>query len=273
VRALLVTNRLARRGPELGDVARSELQARGIKIDEDPSARGLDAIVVAGGDGTLARQIPHAMALGIPIGLVPLGTFNDVARTLAIPLDVIGACAVIAAGQTRAVDVAHVNGVYYLTEASIGISARIARLQRSHDKQRFGVFALAASTLRAARHLRPFHAEVAYDRRCESFRTVQLTVANGPRFGGFIDVEGAAIDDGRLDLYAVTIDSVSQLFSVASAIMRGRPYSVAGLRTASSTAFDVETRRPHHITADGEPAGQTPARFEILSRALRIFSP
>jgi diacylglycerol kinase (ATP) len=245
----------------------------GIEIEEDPSASDLDAIVVAGGDGTLARQIPRAMALRIPIGLVPLGTFNDVARTLAIPLDIVGACAVIAAGRTRAVDVASVNGAYYLTEASIGISSRIARLQRPRDKQRFGVFAIAASALGAVRHPRPFHAEVGYDDRCERFRTVQLTVANGPRFGGFIEVEGAAIDDGRLDLYAVTIDCVSQLFSVAKAILSGRPDSAAGLRTIRSTAFEVRTRRAHRVTADGEPAGNTPARFEILTRALRIFSP
>jgi YegS/Rv2252/BmrU family lipid kinase len=274
LRAEFVLNPLSRRGNQLGDAVRAEFARVGVELVESGAlSHGLDAIIVAGGDGTLAGQIPRAIALAVPIGLVPLGTFNDLARTLAIPFDVNGACAVIASGRTRTIDAARVNGAYYVTEASIGISSRLARLQRSEDKQRFGLLAILASLLQAARYARPFRAEIAYDGKHARVRAIQLTVANSPRFGGFINVEDAAIDDGWLDCYSVEIENALQFFSVAGAIVTGRRRSARGLRTFRSTAFEVRTHRPHHISADGEPAGETPARFEVLSNALRVFVP
>jgi YegS/Rv2252/BmrU family lipid kinase len=274
MRALLVVNPRSRRGRELGERVRRELTDRGIEIvGRSQSLRDVDGIVAAGGDGTLVRLIPLAIGLDVPIGLVPLGTFNDLARTLAIPLDVGEACNVIAAGRTRAIDVARVNGVYYVNEASIGISSRLARLQTRLEKQRLGLLTVVASALQAFRHAAPIRAEVAYDGKVLRLRTIQLTVANSNRFGGFLRVDDAAIDDGWLDLYSVEIDSVAQAFSVARAILAGKRRSVPGLRSYRAGAFGVWTRRAHRITADGEPAGRTPARFEIARKALRIFAP
>jgi len=274
VRALLVINPHSRRGHELGGEVRYELRRAGVEIVEGRAAgRDVEGIVAVGGDGTFASQIPRALALGVPLGLVPAGTFNDLARTLSIPGDVAGACATIAAGRTRAVDLACVNGVYYVTEASIGISSRLAREQRPADKKRFGLLAIIASAFRALGHARPFHVEVGYDGRRERLRTIQLTVANGERFGGIVTVDEASIDDGWLDLYSVEIDNVFEALSVAGAVVAGKRRDVRGLRTFRSIAFEVRTRRRYHITADGEPAGTTPARFELAPKALRIFAP
>ncbi len=274
MRVRLVINPLSGRARRSGESVAAQLRGLGLEIvDERARADPVDAIVVAGGDGTFSRQIPEALALEVPIGVVPLGTFNDLARTLRIPLDVEGACAVIAAGATRSIDAAQVNGVYYVTEASIGVSSRVARMQRPQDKQRFGLLAVAASALRAVRSTRPFSAEISYDGRRATCRAIQLTVANSQRFGGFITAGGAAIDDGWLDCYCVQIDSLTKLFSVARAIISGRGRSAAGLRSFRARAFDVRTRRPHRITADGEPAGATPARFQVFPRTLRVFAP
>lgn len=278
LRALLVINASARRGRELGPLVHGELLAHGIVPVEaardgpDDAAR-FDCIVAAGGDGTVSRLIDRARAANVPIGLVPLGTFNELARTLGIPLDVGHACRIIAAGHTRAIDVARVNGVAYVNEASIGISSRIARLQLPQDKQRFGTLAIAATAAQAFWHSRPIPVEISFDDRVERFRTVQLTVANSHRFGGFVNVAGAGIDDGWLDLYSVEIDGVVAAFSVVRAMLAGRGSSVPGLLAYRSRRFAVRTRRRHHITADGEPAGKTPAVFEVSSKALRVYAP
>jgi YegS/Rv2252/BmrU family lipid kinase len=269
----LVVNPQSRRGRLIGDAVRAELRRRDVDIDESQDSKRIDAIVVAGGDGTLVGEIPRALAADVPVGIVPLGTFNDLARTLRIPLDVDGACEVIAAGKTRRIDVARVNDTYYVTEASIGISSRLARRQRPDEKQRFGFLAILASTLTAAGHARSFRAEVTCDGTKDRFRAVQLTVANSQRFGGFITAQGAAIDDGRLDLYAVEIQSAWQLLTVAAAMVSGKQQLAGGLRTYHAPAFEVWTGRPHRISADGEPAGNTPARFEVRHGALRVFVP
>jgi diacylglycerol kinase (ATP) len=272
MRAELILNPLSRRGKALGGAVRTELARLGVHVVANATHRS-DAIIVGGGDGTFARQIPRALERGVPIGLIPLGTFNDLARTLAIPLDIGGACSVIAAGHMRTIDAARVNHAYYVTEASIGISSRIARRQRPIDKQRFGLLAIVASLLKAARYVRPFHAEVIYDGERARLRTIQLTVANSQRIGGFITVAHAGIDDGWLDCYSVEIRDPLEFFSILGAILTGRGRDVPGLRTFRTTAIEVRTRRPHHITADGEPAGKTPACFEILPKALRVFAP
>jgi YegS/Rv2252/BmrU family lipid kinase len=274
MRVLLFVNPRSRRGRRLGNAVRAQLARNGIElVAESAAGAAIDAIVVAGGDGTFARHISRAIALDVPIGIVPLGTFNDLARTLAIPFDLAAACALIASGETRRIDVARVNGVYYATEASVGISSRIAKLQKPADKQRFGFVAIALSVLRAVRFTRPFHAQIAYDGGCASLKTIQLTVANSQRFGGFITVDDAAIDDGWLDLYAVEGVGLWGAIRVFAAIVSHQRRSAQGVRTFRSTAFLVSTRHRHRITADGEPAGTTPARFEILPAALRVFAP
>jgi YegS/Rv2252/BmrU family lipid kinase len=207
------------------------------------------------------------------MGIVPLGTFNDLARTLGIPFDIGGACSVISDGRTRTIDVARVNDAYYLNEASIGISSRVARLQTTRDKQRLGILAIVKSVLVGVRYLRPFHAQIEFDGNRIAIESVQLTVANSNRFGGLINIEDAAIDDGWLDLYSIRIDRPTWIFSVVAALLAGKRHRAAGLSAYRSAAFTVTTRRPHRITADGEPAGTTPARFEILPRSLHVFAP
>ena len=269
MRVELIVNRRSRLGARLGPAVRAALLGAGIEIVD---ARA-DAIVCAGGDGTLLASVEASLARGVPLGVVPLGTFNELARTLGIPLDIEGAVAVIAKGATRAVDVGRVNGTHYLNEASIGISSRIARMQTPELKQRFGIIGVIATVFSTMRHARPMRVDVRYDGKRERLHTIQLTVANSHRFGGFLNVADAAIDDGQLDLYSVDIHGLRELLSVGRAMLSGKPHDIAGLRTLRSTRFELTTRRPHRITADGEPAGRTPAVFEILPKALRVFAP
>lgn len=268
-----MVNVQSRRGAQLADDLRRELRAREIETCDGADEKAVDCIVAAGGDGTFTRLIPSVMQLGVPLGIVPAGTFNELARTLDVPFDLAAACDTIAAGCTRAVDVGRVNGTFYFSEASIGISSRITRLQKPEDKQRFGLLAILGTALQAFGHSRPIHVEIEFDGTTRRFKTVQLTVANSHRFGGLFAVEDAAIDDGWLDVYSIEIDGFRQAFSVARAIFSGKRQSVPGLRTYRSNRFVVRTHRPHHIVADGEPAGKTPATFEVVPQALRIFVP
>ena len=191
MRVRLVVNPKSGRGPRAVRAAREALIEAGLEIAEGDEA--IDCIVVAGGDGTLIGQVGRAISLGVPLGIIPTGTFNDLARTLGIPFGISQACATIAAGHARAIDVARVNGVYYVNEASIGLTSRIARLQTPEIKQRFGFLAIVATALRALRHSRPLRAEISYDGRTETFKTIQLTIANSHRFGGLFMASDAAI--------------------------------------------------------------------------------
>src|SRR5690348_1229917 len=273
MRAMLVLNEKSRRGARDAALVCRTLEECGIECIRDTNERSVDAIVVAGGDGTVISSVPLAIECGVPLGIVPLGTFNDLARTLGVPLDIHHACKTIGARNTRAIDVGRVNGRYFVNEASIGISTRIARKQTPEVKQRFGLFGVVSTTLQSLREARPFFVELGYDGRTETMRSVQVTIANNARFGGVIERADASIDDGWLDLYSVEIRSWWQAFAVARKVVARDPASGEGLRTRRASAFHMRTHRPHHIAADGEPAGMTPATFEVLPRALKVLVP
>ncbi len=275
--AQLVVNEHSRRGRELGRDVRRALADAGIDVSEDgwPSEipTHVDCIISAGGDGTLLGAIAVAIERDVPLGIIPLGTFNELARTLDIPLDIEGAVRVIVAGGVRSIDVGRVNGLYFVNEASIGISSRITRLQTTELKQRFGMLGVIATLFQALRHSRPINAEVRFDGTSQRMRTIQMTIANSHRFGGYLNVPGAAIDDGWLDLYSIDIEGPREAFAVAHAIFTGRKRHVPGLRVLRSARFEILTHHDHRITADGEPAGITPATFEVVPKALRVFAP
>ncbi len=275
--AQLVINARSRRGAKAAPEVRAALHDAGIRFAEDgwpdDIAGEVDCIIAAGGDGTLLSAIGSALNRDLPLGIIPLGTFNDLARTLEIPMNIRAAVDVIASAYERAIDVGRVNGRYFVNESSIGISSRISRMQTPQLKQRFGFLAVLATALQAFRHARPIEADVVYDAGTEHLRTVQLTIANSFRFGGFVSVADAAIDDGWLDLYSIDIENPWEAFTIGRALIEGRRQDVPGLRTLRGKRFEIRTSHRHHITADAEPAGRTPATFEVLPKALRVFVP
>ena len=273
MRALLQLNEHSRRGAREGQAACRALAELGIDCERDGAARDVDAVIAAGGDGTVIRAVPLALERGVPLGIVPLGTFNDLARTLGIGTEIEDACKAIAGGATRTIDVGRVNGVYFVNEASVGVSTRIARAQTPLGKQRFGVLAVIATALQAIGQTRPFLAHIQFAGKRETFRSVQLTIANSGHFGGIIDRPDAAVDDGWLDLYSVEVSNWLQALRVVAKILRHDPRPGQGLRTLRAQQFMVQTQHAHHISADGEPAGMTPALFELRPRALRVFVP
>lgn len=271
MRALLTLNERSRLGSRDAPVVRSCLETRGISVvqkNESPQA-----VIAAGGDGTVLSAISAALDLNLPLGIVPLGTFNELARTLEVPNEIDGACAVIARGAARRIDLGRVNGVYFVNEASIGLSARIARRQTAELKQRYGYGAIVATALQSIGDARPFFCEIRYGDSIETARTIQLTVANSGRFGGIVSRNDASIDDGFLDLYSVEARNWLDGVRVVRKVLAHDASSDKTLRVRRARRFFVRTHHQHHVCADGEPAGTTPALFEVLPAALEVFVP
>ncbi len=113
---------------------------------------------------------------------------------------------------------------------------------------------------------------VGFENRVERFRAVQVTIANSHHFGGIFTMNEAAIDDGLLHCYAIeSADFFRALGAAWTMVVRREP--VPGVRAFRATRFELLTRSRHRISADGEPAGRTPAVVEILPRALHVIVP
>ena len=289
-RVLLAVNVRARSGADARERAEALLRARGheIEILESNSAQELsdgigarrgaiDVAVVGGGDGTLISAIEGLRRADVPLLILPLGTINELSRTLAIPFAIEEACALLEEGEPHAIDAGCVNGTWFFNEASIGLSTHVAREQTGEVKSRWGMLAIPVATLRSIRLLggmRWYHLDVEDDTgKRRRFRTVQLTVANSYRFGGVVENPDASIDDGWLDLYSVNLKFWWSVLDVLFAVARKRFPESRAVETMRAHGFTVTSRRPHNVFADGEPAMQTPATFTIVPGAIRVFVP
>ena len=238
------------------------------------AAGSVDLVVIGGGDGTLNAAALALYETGLPMGILPFGTANDLARTLGIPNDPALAAETIVAGNIRRIDLGQVNGKPFFNVATIGIGARVTSELTTEVKQSWGKLGYAMATLRALRNSRPFFAEIRTEGGAVRVWTYQISVGNGRHYGGGMTVEeGADIDDGLLDLFSLEFNRLWVLAFVYPAFRKGRHGKWGKVRTMSGREFEVRTHRPRSINTDGEISTNTPAHFRILPGAVSVLAP
>lgn len=286
-RALLLINRHSRRGQEGLPKAIECLRSRGFELIEESSAKPdslpnlirqyreqVDLVIIGGGDGTINAAADGLIDTQLPLGVLPLGTANDLARTLKLPNTLEAACEVIAAGQLQAIDLGWVNGKHFFNVASLGLSVRITERLNREAKRRWGVLAYAMTAAQVMFQSRPFFADVWVDGAHQRVRTVQIAVGNGRHYGGGLTVaEDAAIDDQRLDVYSLEVDHWWQMLALLPGMRSGTHASWSFVHALRGQEVEVRTRRSYAINTDGELTTFTPARFRVVPAAIRVFVP
>ncbi|MEZ0169451.1 lipid kinase [Microvirga sp. TS319] len=286
-RALLIINAKSRSGETQAQAAIAALQSHGIEpVHVECSRRedlsplivkhrdGVECAVVGGGDGTLNAAALGVIEAGLPLGILPLGTANDLARTLDIPFDLGGAAQVIADGRTRRIDLGLVNGEPFFNVASLGLSAELAQKLTRDIKRRFGRLGYALIAMKVLAQAKPFRATITSEAESVRVRTLQIAVGNGRFYGGGNAVEkNAAIDDQHLDLYSLEFERAWKLAFMARSFRYGEHGAWSEVRAIRAREFDIRTRRPRPINADGEIVTQTPAHFSIRPGAVTVFAP
>jgi YegS/Rv2252/BmrU family lipid kinase len=249
---------------EKGDLARL-LAAHG------PHA---DRIVIGGGDGTVSEALPLLLKLDKPVAVLPLGTANDFARTLGLPTDPSAALETALSGRLHKIDVGFANDCPFLNVASVGLAAEAIKQQSKGMKRTWKMLAYPISLVRAAMRLKPFFVDLDIDGRLRwSAAVYQVSVGNGRYHGGGLSVaEDAAIDDGKLHLYAVLPGTFWQLFACLTHLRFGLMKPKV-LDRHSARTVRLGTQRPREINADGKVVTTTPVEFRVMSKALTVIVP
>ena len=287
--ALLIVNHRARNGAESAAAAKAALEAAGLAVhhpapQDDLSCTeailagtaggDIDRVVLGGGDGTLNAAIPGLLQAGLPFGILPLGTANDLARSLGIPLELEAAARVIAEQAPRPVDLGEVNGHRFFNVASIGFSAELAGEMRAEAKKRWGKLGYGIAAFGLLRRARPFTATLIHDGKVERVKTIQVSVGNGRHYGGGMTVaEDARPDNGVFDVYSLEVERWWKLVALLPWLRSGTQGRWDAVRAFRTTALEVRTRRPRSVNTDGELTTNTPAVFRLHPAALQVFAP
>lgn len=286
-RLLVVVNLHASRAEASLGGAVSSLASRGFDLDIRQSqdrdslasviracAGQVDAIVVAGGDGTVNGALPALIEARRPLGILPFGTANDLALTLGIPAEPLAAAAAIAGGRTRRIDVGKVNEVHFLNVASIGFSVEITERQDAELKRQFGVLSYLLTALRTLGDARPFPVTIEHDGGRHAMEAFQVAVGNGVHYGGGMRVsENASIDDGMLDVYAIATVSIHELIALGPRLIDGTLGAHEKVTTFRAASLRIDTGKKMPVNTDGEITTETPAAFSVVRGALEVFAP
>ncbi len=244
------------------------------ELAREAVANGRELLIAAGGDGTVSEVAQALVGTDATLGVMPLGSVMNVARTLCIPRDLDAAARTIREGRVLPMDVGRLDGTYFLEGAGVGLDAAL-----------FGYFDRLESGARpqgvlrgAVRFLRGLGAPrlaIVADGRRRLVRAPMVSISNGPYIGAAYTVApDARVDDGFLDVVVYREATILRVLVHMAAIAGGRhrptPTDVLSLRVRS---ISVETprRRPLPVHADGTPIGVTPARCEVVPAGLRVI--
>jgi diacylglycerol kinase (ATP) len=235
-------------------------------------AEGVDALVVCGGDGMVHLAVQAVATTTTPLGIIPSGTGNDVARYFDIPRkDPVAAANVVVAGRTRTVDLARSGSRYFVTVLAAGFDAvvneRANRMTWPKGQMRYNL-----ATLAELRVFQPLPYILQVDDRQIELEAMLVAVGNGPSFGGGLRItEGALLDDGMLDVVIIKPMSKTGLIRTYPKLFKGT--HVTHPQYEHHLARSVTVAAPGIVSyADGERFGPLPLTVECAPGALTVLA-
>jgi diacylglycerol kinase family enzyme len=247
-------------------------------LARDAAVADSDALVAAGGDGSVGSIASVLAGKRKPLGVLPLGTLNHFAKDLKIPLDLDEAARTIVEGRVARVDVGEVNGRLFVNNSGLGLYPRIVhRRERQREKLGWGKWpAFVWATLHALHRHRFLDVVVAADGREIRRRTPFVFIGNN-----FYEMEGLDVgtrdrlDRGELSAYLAPGAKPADLLVFAFRALIGRLRGAPGFEVIRTAELRIETRGDRvRVATDGEISELSPPlRYRVLPGALSVIVP
>ncbi len=292
-RVVLVTSPQAGNERKGLDRARASLQAAGLEIiDEIPvdkiarlpqllsAVGGPPIVVAAGGDGTVGAVANYVVGTPAVLGVLPLGTSNDFARSLDLPMRIDDAARLLAVGKVSTIDAGRLleDGKaprHFVHAATAGLNVNFARLATRADlRHRLGRLTYAVAAVLALRERPAFDCELTSSGLTERLRLEQLAVINTPVIGGALGLKipGADAESRTLQLLLIEHLPVRRLLQSLLNNLVGRRRLVRGVRLQHITSVTALPASPMDVALDGEVSGKLPGTFEVVVDGLRVIT-
>jgi len=229
--------------------------------------------VVMSGDGLLGMIGGAIAGTGIPMGILPAGRGNDLARVLGIPTDPEGAVSVLAERETRTIDVGEANGQRFLGIASVGFDSDANRIANETRVVR-GSLVYAYAALRALAAWKPARFTVSAGDEHLRFTGYTVAAANSKAYGGGMFVApDADLADGELDVVMVGEVGKLRFLGNLPKVFKGTHVEQDEVKVFRARSIDLSASRPFAVYADGEHITDLPAKIRILPGALDVIAP
>ncbi|WP_420642369.1 diacylglycerol/lipid kinase family protein [Candidatus Leptofilum sp.] len=259
------------------DIVQTEKPQEAIGLAETAVSAGYDAVIAAGGDGTLGEVANGLLraagdGLTIPFGVLPIGTANDFSDMVGLPRALTQAVQIIARGQTRQIDAGRINNHFFINNCAVAMEPMIT-LENIRMKRLSGELRYVVALLKGLVKLKAWEMQVRWDDGGHDGPAYLLSVCNGPRTGGFYMAPDAAVDDGLFDfVFAPEVPKLTVLAILLKLFRKTHifhPQVVYGRTRHISIASSPGT--PIH--ADGEIIAEaaTQIEYQILPGKLTLL--
>ena len=250
-------------------------------IAADAVRHGHDRVIAVGGDGTVQEVVNGLLAAGEPaaMGIVPLGSGNDLARSLGLPIELASAWKIAIGHATRAIDVARArNGSgterWFASAGGIGFDAQVAAAVADRSGWQAGRAGYLLTTLAELRRFENRRIRLTIDGATETADVLFVAIANGAYYGGGMRIApDATVDDGRLDVCVVGDISRLTVLRQLPNLYRGTHVNHPAVTMRSGTIVEADGDGDTRVHLDGEPFGVLPLRVAVSHRALAVAFP
>ena len=230
-----------------------------------------DRVVAVGGDGTLKVVAEQLLDSGIPLGVLPAGSANGMARELGIPADIDGSLNVVTNGIAKPIDIISINDKETCLHLSdIGLNAQVVRhYQQNNWRGMFGYFRSVVKALQKRRQLR---VEITTGNDCVQRVALMIVLANARMYGtGAIINPDGNLSDGQFE---VVIFRRLRVWEILKLFWRYQPFDARNIEIIPATSVTIETQRRAYFQIDGEYRGQiTKISARIRPGAITMLVP
>jgi diacylglycerol kinase (ATP) len=239
--------------------------------------RGADLVIAAGGDGTLIGVANGLVKSPVPLGILPLGTGNDLARALLIPLNLDEAMQLLVSDHAvMEIDALQVGKCHYFSNVSVGISPQMMHDTQSVHKKIFGRLAYILAMIKRSSifHLQRY--TLTLDGRARSVRAAEVMISNTTLFVKPPFLFGApdTLADGQLEVYIIRAQTLRDYVRLIWDLFRRPGRSAAKLsHLAATRSVRIEADHARLVQADGEVIGHTPVEVQLVRKAIHVISP
>jgi diacylglycerol kinase (ATP) len=251
------------------------------------AATGYDAVVAAGGDGTISEVLNGLIESApeggptLPFGIMPVGTANDFADMVEMPRDLTTLTQLIAAGKTRQIDAAQIRvgtdpsvPPHYFNNNSAAAMEPMVTLEHIRMTRLSGELRYVVALIRALWKLKAWQMRIEWDGGSYEGPAYLLSLCNSPRTGGFYMAPGAETDDGLLDMILAPEVSKRTVLAILGRLLRGTHVSHPSVTSARTTSLEVWSEPGTPVHADGEIVSESASylRYHVLPGKITLLT-